>query len=1056
MLETLLNNPKRLFVIVAMLLAYGLYSAMQLPVSMYPASSKPEISVWIQYGTLSRDEFQREYGGQIEGKILKISDSGYKVSELKANYEATGAYYEVYFDWDVPYGKALGEVESVVSASSSFLPRDIAESIGVWQRNKNSGFFAASVYSSEVGLRELYKKIEPVLKPSLDKISDADFAVLWNPEQYSITISLIPEKLAVYGLFPRDVRGQVESALSSYAGSDVEFGKKTEQFQIKAFVESVEDLENFEIHFNNSRIKLADIAKVEFGKDRNRQRLFKTNGKKSLILFARPKSGGNVKRMSDDIMNILAEKKDALPKGTQFKNLVDPSQTISNSVRSLTKDVFVASLMAVLVLFLFIGNIKNIATAAIEIPSSMILSLILMKIAGMNINLISLGGLALAAGMNVDASIVIMENIFKHRETWATLGRSLDTFKSRVTLVAGAVKEVAFPVILSIATTLIVFIPMVFTSNLTNAILGDLARAVTFSHAISGLVALIVVPTVRVLLMDPKVQVKKAPLEDALIGFQELYIRLLKKVLGVKHIEKLAVGSVFSILALLLIFVLPDLPKKIVGKPKSDWIIMGINSSSASSVQQMDGLIQMAENEALKLIGEKVDYTWMERNNKNYGQLMFRLFDRNDMESVQKTLDDHFVNTPKVSYWVNDWNPAELPLPREWHLKLSVQGGEDFDRFKSAERIKYFLKDLGDYQRIKVDPSSSGDSQFTFTPFAFQWNNLNANERSLTPSDIADISFLSSKSANIGSLAFMGRSTEVQLKLSDKRFTDPELLKSYPIKVKDKIVPLKALGEFKSVLNPSQVLVEDGTEKINIYGKVRDEDKDRWESIQAASEEKLQTALTSLLTSKDVTVTFHHPQAELKEALDQLMTSLALSLGLVFFILWMQFQSVKQVLTIMMTIPLGVCGVILSLKIFGSYLSLNSALGIILLSGITVNNSILLVDVRNKFKEKGLSGIDIIIETCKSRLRPILITSLTTVLGMFPVALGLGDGGEILQPLGIAVTSGLFVATGLTIFVVPVLMYQDRPISTKLNLSKLLDRSHRQIAKGTSQVEVGH
>lgn len=1021
MLKSIFGNPKRLFVCLAIVVGLGIYAGFTLPVSMYPATSKPSVRMWVPYGTYSSDKFREDFGKTIESRITKITNSEIKVSETYVFYEEHGAYFEIDFDWNTPFDLAKKEVDAVAASITGVLPKEISDGLSVWQRNRNSGFFAASVYSKEIGLKELYDITQPILQPKLDKILDAEQAVLWNPERYSINVKLYPDKLAQYGIYPSLIKRQIKDSLYSFTGSNLKLGNgnQNQRFEVSASVKTVEELADLKIRIGKKIVFLKELAEVDYGKDLHRERSFKTNGLSSLILFARPKSGANVKKMSEDILRVMAESKLELPKSLKTKLIVDPAAAINKSILNLIKDVFVAAAMAVLVLYLFIGGIKNVGTAAIEIPLSMIISFIAMKMAGMNLNLISLGGLALAAGMNVDASVVVLENIFKHRQNWLKQGKSCTTFKERLSLVHTAVSEVALPIMLSITTTLIVFIPMAFTSDLTNAILGDLARAVIFSHAVSGFIALIVVPTVRVLMLksySPTIP----PLEKPYNKFQAIYEKALIKVLRFKFNKITSILVPFLLLGLLVITILPNLPKEVIGKPGSDWIYMSINAYDTKSGRHMENIMQEAESKALALIGGKVDYTWFEKNSRNNGQLMFKLFNRSDMKEIEKILKDNFENTPSRYFNIGDWNPAELPLPNEKHFDLNIKGNKS-DIFITASKVNSFLREENSYERFRHTPSLGKNYYFNFSPNKDVMLNLNANNYNVNLQDIAEVSKISESPVNVGVLDYNKSITDIKLSLHDKRYTNADSLMAYPLNLNNVVIPLSALGSFETIKRPGTIFVKDGQPLIRIRAYL-DENKKDWEKIYESVSKKLEAEIPNLTKGTKSTIQIKYPQQELKDSLSQLTNSLIFSLVLIFFILWMQFQSVKQVSVIMMTIPLGIIGVLTSLWLFDSYLSLNSALGIILLNGITVNNSILLTEVTNSLRAKGLRGEDLIITAVRKRLRPILITSLTTILGMFPVALGLGDGGKILQPLGIAVTCGLFLATSLSIFIVPTLL----------------------------------
>ena len=224
---------------------------------------------------------------------------------------------------------------------------------------------------------------------------------------------------------------------------------------------------------------------------------------------------------------------------------------------------------------------------------------------------------------------------------------------------------------------------------------------------------------------------------------------------------------------------------------------------------------------------------------------------------------------------------------------------------------------------------------------------------------------------------------------------------------------------------PSGSNRENGREEGIVRSTLDKDEEQGWEALAEKYATFVNANIKQITGGKDVNIEVMQPKKELFAALKQLKTSLIISIALIFLVLWLQFASIRQVLVIMMTIPVGLIGSLIALSLFSSTLSLNSALGVILLNGIAVNNAILLVEVYNQLLEKGIAPREAVMEACRSRLRPILITSLTTCLGMFPIALGLGDGGKILQPLGITVTFGLLLSTFLSLFIVPIALYRQ-------------------------------
>ena len=270
---------------------------------------------------------------------------------------------------------------------------------------------------------------------------------------------------------------------------------------------------------------------------------------------------------------------------------------------------------------MFVGSFKNTITAALEIPLSMVLAFIMMKITNMNINLISLGGLALAAGMNVDASIVVLENIMRHIENYTP-----KTFNEKLKIVMNAVNEVRLPIIASTISTLVVFAPLAFTHNLTNAILGDLAKAIVFSHGFSMIIALCLVPTIRLhILSGTKVdKLPKAPLDSFMKRVTKIYLQGLNALIAKKYLRWLVLGIFVLLFVLSSIFIIPSLKKEIIGKPDTDWMILAINTSGNSEVKQMETETSRIEDDLLTNFGKYIQYTFTQiRRPKqfiNYGQ----------------------------------------------------------------------------------------------------------------------------------------------------------------------------------------------------------------------------------------------------------------------------------------------------------------------------------------------------------------------------------------------------------------------------------------------------
>jgi HAE1 family hydrophobic/amphiphilic exporter-1 len=1023
MLKKIISSQLRVFIIIASFAALGLFLSTRLPISLFPNSSKPHINIWVSYGGMGARDFIREYGARFEFELKSLKSSEVEVEEVEAKYNATGVTYDIEFEWGGSGDSALREVTTIANSLKSKLPKEAADSMNVRQWNRNTGFLAISFFSNERSLNEIYDELEPIIVPELGKVQDSDNSVLWNPTEKEILVSLDHEKMAMFGILPKHVENAILGIKKSYSGYSLNIGKKDLAIKVKGRIQKLDDLKQVPIRANKNTVYLSEIATVSYATKTGGGRTFKTNGAPSLILWASPKTGGNVKKMSEDIIQIVKEKEHLFAKDIQYKILVDPSHFIRNAINNVFKEVGLAACLAVFILFLFVGSFKNVMTAAIEIPLSMILAFIMMKLTNMNLNLISLGGLALASGMNVDASVVVLENIFRHQEQMLKKGIQKPTFMQSLNLIAKAASEVALPVFVSMITSLVVFIPLAFTSDLTNAILGDLAKAVIFSHGFSAFVALTLVPTFRFIFMRKEgIKETKAPVEKPLTKISSLYSNHLEKILFSKKKMITILTLPVILLVFLFFYVVPSLPKEIIGKPDSDWMVVSVNSQLFQNERQMDNKASEVENRALEKFGEYIKYTFVMVNGKNQATVMLRLHEKKQMDILWKKLEKEFENAPGTFFWVGPWNPAELPLPNPSDFKVYLTGREFEKTKQSADSLKDILQSSKIFKRTNSRPSTGHRESIVLTPYVQVWDQMGKKGVNLNIYDLISITNIVEQGKKVSTMSVAGKDSEIKMKFASKFVKNIEDVRSFPLKVDNRIVPMKALVDIKRQKVNDSIYRVNEREVFKITSRLERGKENTRDEANAKARALVESKKAEFL-KPGVAVEIADARKVLTDAMDELIFSIGLSLALVFIVLLMQFQNAKNVLIVMSAIPLGIVGVLISLYVFKSNISLNSVLGIILLNGIAVNNSILLVEFGEKLFKEGMLAHNAVIEAATKRLRPIIITSLTTILGMFPIAIGMGEGGKILQPLGIAVCGGLAISTFLTLVVVPSLHY---------------------------------
>ncbi|MFZ4402505.1 MAG: efflux RND transporter permease subunit [Pseudobdellovibrionaceae bacterium] len=1018
-MSSLYTRPLRVYIILGALGLWGIFSGLQLPISLFPNSSQVIVSANVPLGSLSSQQFFEAYGRELEASLQNMKIESIAVKELNADYGNQTASYQITFQWGADSEKAINEVKNIVNTRFAGATEEVRRGIGINSWSENRGFFAVSFFSPLRSLDDLYQTLEPMITPIQSQIEDAGSFGLWNPNRKEITVSLLPEKMAQFEITTLQVQKAIQAAVVGLNGGTLRLGEKDYVIDLPKNIQSFELLSEIRVSPRGKvAIFLKDIAKISLGISKNSNQKFKTSGVESLILFASPKEGGNIKKMADQIVEQLKIISTQWPADVEFKILVNPSEFINNSIQSVVKEVFLAAFLAVIVLFFFLGSFKNVITAAIEIPLSLLMAFILMRLTGMNLNLISLGGLALSAGMNVDASVVVLENIMRHFEGHKGPLSSAEKTHRVIT----AVSEVRIPIIASTLASLVVFLPLIFTQGLTQSLLGDLAKAVIFSHGLSAVVALVLVPTIRLHLLDKGKQLEsRSPIEGFLHKVEKIYRRSLEAFLNQRRWQAYVFGGLILLLPLLIIAVLPQLNKEIIGKPDSDWLIIGISSPSFSTLKQMESELEAMESAINSSFADEKLYTFTQINGPRNGNIMVRIKHKEKIHQLVAKAEEIFKNSPTKFYWVDSWNPSELSLPDPPQYRLEITGGDATKRLQTAQDVQALLLENGTFDKVRVTPTSDKEKEIRVKKFS----DSGSESEVLSKEELSHYLRVVTDGVYAERLFQKQQEIPIYLRLNFSEVSSVEQLKAFPIGFEGRLIPLGALAQISLQDRPPRIYRENQKSLLVLSGRVNKAQMAHAKIKIAQAEDivhkfknKMEPSDPSLPALVEV-----QPDKDLQQSLEQLKWAVAISIVLVFLTMVLQLGDIVHSLLVLVAIPLGFIGVLVSLFIFNSTLSLNSGLGTILLNGIAVANSIILVDFIRKLHLSGKDAKTATIEASLARIRPILMTSLTTVLGMLPIALGFGDGGKILQPLGIAVCGGLWVSTLLTLYIVPTLQY---------------------------------
>lgn len=1025
MIRALFTRMTGFLVLAAILLTAGIVLVSRLPIMMYPQTERPRVRVVISHPGISAIDFQNNYADYLEPHLLGLEN----LETIESSYTSGQSVFNLTFDWNVDRDEAIDAVESLLYSLNGGFPEDLQDSyrIGSWQ-SENAGFLVIGVFSASSSPEQLYARLFRSVEPQLNKVVGVEDIGFYNVEELSVDIVLRQRSMLPYGVSITDVNAAlIEGIVPIPLGSLNEDGKKfSVRFNREA--QGLREIERLPVkQIGDRTITLGEIADISISYVLPNT-LFLVDGAPVVQLTATPVEGGNVTQMTDEIMVVmeLARDEGLIPEDSEFHLFLDPAKYIQRAISNVVRAALIGGALAVLIVFLILGEVKNTLIIAFSLPFTIVLSFILMYVFNVSLNLISLGGLALAVGMIIDSTIVVMENIHRLRIENGRTGSKSEWRE----IVSAATDQVRSPVIASVLTSVLVFFPISFTAPLTNAILGDQARTVIFSLLSSLFVALFLVPIVAYGLYRPGLngKVLKKPDPNRLRGLSRISVPAMKGVTGAyrrslgfiirrKFLAVSIILSAFGILTVTVVFLLPGIPKEIISPPSSERVVVFFRNfvDYPDSESVMEIALPEIEERIDERLGTNVVQTYANIRGR-FNIIFIDLVSAELTEWAVGELQEEFPSEGNNYFNVMPWDPAELPLPNTESLKISVYGPDEARKIALIEEIQDLVTEAGLYRRVYGRPSPALSEELVLS----SRDKIFSGFPGLTESSLS-----SHVRLILGGTSPVGMSegefdVEVRAHYPDEDIDSRAELQNFLIPLGGEYVPLKHFFRFREESNVSEIYAVDGEPAYRLFGRIFGNVPDR---VRLDYQRQIGELLdTELVLPEGYFWTFENPQEEMERSIDSLFVALGISIVLIYLLLSFQFNSLWIPLVILVSIPLGFIGVILSLKVFASTVSLNSMLGTILLGGVVVNNAIILIDFWLKSRDRYEDEYKALEETAAIRFQPIVITTLTTILGMLPIALGLGEGSNILQPLGIAVSGGLLISTVFTLYIVPSLL----------------------------------
>lgn len=1018
MLKWVLSRQTAFFLLILILVGIGILLVSSLPVQLYPQTQRPRVRVRIYHEGYSAVDFYQNYSDRIESNLLTIDG----MDILQVGYGNDRSDFDITFNWEVDSETARMDTEAAMLSIDSGLPLDIQGEYSVrFFAGENAGYLMLGVTSELVSPEEIYSQLISNVESSLGLIEDVDIVEIFNIEELEAEISLRQMDMLAYGLTIDDVNSVFREGYSPLPLGNLEEERTDYSVRFEKDSISLFNLENLIISkMDGVVITLKDIADVTVGYVLARE-TFVIDGESGVRLTVTPVDGGNIRNMSEEVQSALisAREEGLLPLDTKFSLFIDPADFINRAINNIVQSAAIGAALAMIIVFLTLGQLRNTLLILLSLPVTLILSFILMYVFNISLNLISLGGIALAVGMVVDSSIVVMENIHRFRMDEAPVRDNIHLKD----LILRAVEQVRSPVIASILTSILVFAPISFTAPLTNAILGDQAKAVIFSLSISLVVALILIPVIASVVYKTKKQLEDTQ-DEELKGLHRLSVYIMSQMVGFyKMVLRKIISRGWSSAAVILVSfglllfsvtsILPLIPKEIISPPSSDRVILFFRNAEVSDSEDIiENFLPVMEAQIEDELGDFIKDTYAEVRGR-FNRLFLNLNSTENADYVLAELQRMFVSDNIWYYNAMMWDPAQLPLPRTMDLQISMKGDDEAELVALLEETRDIINRSGLYGWTFTEPSTNMSDQLVLTS---RQEIIDGFPRFSESGLLASIRTILRGTSSIEFEE--GNSTvSVSAEYPEDVIGSRDKLSNFLIPLDQSAVPLKHFFDFSESTGVAGLTSENGESIFRVYSKLPPGTPS---TERAEKEIKMKNILEeSLDLPTGYSFVFENPSQELDDSIQSLYLSLGVAVVLIFLLLAFQFNSLIIPLVILVTVPLGFIGVILALFVFKSSLSLNALLGTILLAGIVVNNAILMIDFYLRILPDYDNKIDALISTAGLRFAPILITTMTTIFGMLPIAIGIGEGSNIIQPLGIAVSGGLMISTLFTFFIVP-------------------------------------
>ena len=1016
LIESALKSPGLVIITLLVVIGTGIIKYQNMPVDAFPDISPVMVPVFAEGHGMAPEEIERLITYPIESAMNGLP----KVTQIKSTSAFGMAVIYVYFEDDVDIYFARQLVAERLAAASAELPEmDEPPTLGPISTGLGQIFIyylkadPTKVDTEGKDLSTWLREINDwIVKFQLQTVPGVTDVLSMGGYVLQYQVKIDPNLLQKFNLGLEEVVTAINSNNRNVGGQFLVLGSEEHLVRGVGLIERLEDIAGIPIkNIGATPISLNDIGEVSYGNEIRRGVVTKNGTEEVVSGIVMKLYGENTSEVIERLYDKVETVQKGLPEGVSLVPYYEQAELVSNATGTVKTALLQGGLLVVLVLALFLGNWRTAFIVALSLPICALTAIIFMDINEISANLMSLGGIAIAIGMLGDGAIVMVENIYRH------MGQKKAKGESRGRVILKAAREVGRPILFSIIIIILVFLPLFTLEGIEGKMFSPMAFTISFALLGSLLFALIVAPVLSLYLIKPE-EHKEIWLVKICSGFYRLILT------AVYRFKKTVI--LFSVFSLIIsLGLLKIIGTEFIPTLEEGSILIGVSMAPSISLEEGTKTVMNLERKILEFAEIEETISRIGRPEAgshphpvNTGEVHLELKPKKDWENFSSKADLINAIRKKISVVPGVQFNFTQPIQNSFDELLSGVKtqlaiklfGEDLSvlRIKSEE-IKEAIEDVPGLVDLSTE-QSFGQPQIQVIA-----DREACARYGVSVSQILEMVELAVGGEVVDNIYLNTRRFGIHLRYQEEYRSDPEAIRNMLLATSGRgLVPLGQVAEVKSVTGPIQINRENNQRRWVVQGNVLNRD------IGSVVSDIQQNITEKVKIPDDYTIEYGGQFENQQRAMARLSIIVPIVILSVFLMLWMSFGSLRQAGIIMVNVPLALVGGILGLLIMGEYLSVPASVGFIALFGIAVQNGMVLVTYFNDLRERGRNVDEAVIEGALLRLRPVLMTALTTILGLLPLLLATGAGSEVQRPLASVVIFGLATSTILTLFVIPV------------------------------------